>query len=165
MSAAANASGCKAGHTGTAETWYRSRPQATHEPEMLDHASTPLRTADRRRSAFELPRLSLPPVPDLQRRTIQAAPAQLAQQPLVAPVVVQPHVQPALAPAPQAPVAAVIPTIAAQLQQAVVTPLRIPQRRDGVLVYTIAVVAIVVVCAAAHAMQRSMHGWPPGSHC
>lgn len=36
-------------------------------------------------------------------------------------------------------------------------------RRDGALGFAVAMLVMMVVLAAALAMQRSMHGWPPGS--
>lgn len=37
-------------------------------------------------------------------------------------------------------------------------------RRDGTIGLAIGILVLTVVLAAALAMQRSMHGWPPGMH-
>jgi hypothetical protein len=37
-------------------------------------------------------------------------------------------------------------------------------RRDGTIGLAVGILVLTIVLAAALAMQRSMHGWPPGMH-
>ncbi len=117
------------------------------------------------RVELRLPRLQLAPLelgarPAADQVAVvesRTEPPVSAQPPVVSPVSVGMPTAPSIPVAPPTPVA---PAPVAPGPDVVrIAPLA---RRDGALVFTVAIVVLVLVAALALSLQQSLHGWPPG---
>lgn len=110
---------------------------------------------------LHLPRFELAPTaPVAPLAPVAAAP------PLPAPEVPTPAPQ---QPAPPVPLAQTTPLaqptpVPQPTSIAPITATPSLTRRDGTIGLAIGILVMTLVLAAAFAMQRSMHGWPPGMH-
>jgi hypothetical protein len=113
--------------------------------------------------ALELPPVTLTARPlrlDLPRfQRVATTPPAAAPAPTHAPAPA-----PTPPPAPTVPPAAPAPAVAPPTSIAPVVATPSLTRRDGTIGLAVGILVITIVLAAALAMQRSMHGGPPGMH-